>query len=231
MKIATIKDYCSIKSGFVFKSVWWQEKGIPVIKIKNINQDFLDLNECSNVSEDKIEKANEFLVKEGDLVIALTGATISKFTIIPLTNNPLLVNQRVGKFFLGREPISKLPFIWCLLKQKRIKDEIINRGQGSAQPNVSPKDIENIPIILPTSDIIDEFNNKCKPLFTIIINNMYEIEKLTILRDTLLPKLMSGEIDVSDINFDLLVKILMTKWNLLKQNLSLNSLSSKIQLI
>ncbi len=40
-------------SGFAFKSVWWQEKGIPVIKIKNINQDFLDLNECSYVSEDK----------------------------------------------------------------------------------------------------------------------------------------------------------------------------------
>ncbi len=117
----------------------------------------------------KIEKANDFLVKEGDLVIALTGATIRKFTIIPLINNPLLVNQHVGKFFLGSKPISKLPFIWCLLKQKRIKDEIINRGQGSAQPNVSPKDIENIPIILPTGDIIDEFNNKYNPLFTILI--------------------------------------------------------------
>lgn len=99
----------------------------------------------------------------------------------------------MGKFFLGSKPISKLPFIWCLLKQKRIKDEIINRGQGSAQPNVSPKDIENIPIILPTGDIIDEFNNKYNPLFTILINNMYEIEKLTILHDTLLPKLMSGD--------------------------------------
>ena len=59
------------------------------------------------------------------------------------------------KNFLGDEPISKLPFIWCLLKQKRIKDKI--RGQGSAQPNVSPQDIEDIAIILPNDDALIEF--------------------------------------------------------------------------
>ena len=202
-KVGSIGDYCKLKSGFAFKSAWWQDEGIKVIKIKDINQDNIDLSDCSCVSSDKLEKASEFKVIGGDLLIAMTGATIGKFSIVPKNDQPLYVNQRVGKFFLGDKPSSKLPFIWSLLKQKRIFDEIINRGQGSAQPNVSPTDIETIEIILPPIEIINQFNEECQSMFELMINNSYEITKLNKLRDTLLPKLMSGEIDVSQINCDL----------------------------
>lgn len=206
-KVGSIGDYCKLKSGFAFKSAWWQDEGIKVIKIKDINQDSLDLSDCSCVSSDKLQKAADFKVVGGDLLIAMTGATIGKFTIVPKYDEPLYVNQRVGKFFLGEKPLNNLPFIWSLLKQKRIFDEIINRGQGSAQPNVSPTDIETIKIILPPIEIINQFNNECKSMFNLIINNSYEITKLNKLRDTLLPKLMSGEIDVSKINCDLKILI------------------------
>ena len=202
-KVGSIGDYCKLKSGFAFKSAWWQDDGIKVIKIKDINQDSIDLSDCSCVSSDKLEKASEFKVVGGDLIIAMTGATIGKFSIVPKNDEHLYVNQRVGKFFLGDKPSSKLPFIWSLLKQKRIFDEIINRGQGSAQPNVSPTDIETIDIILPPIEIINQFNEECKSMFELMINNSYEITKLNKLRDTLLPKLMSGEIDVSKINCDM----------------------------
>ena len=198
-KISELGEYCKLKSGFAFKSAWWQESGIKIIKIKNIKQGKIDLSDCSFVSLDKISNASEFLVKEGDLIIAMTGATLGKFSIVPKYDEPLYVNQRVGKFFLGERPLLKLPFLWGLLNQKRIFDEIIKRGQGSAQPNISPKDIESIPIIYPPKNIIDKFNDKCIPLFNLMITNSYEIEKLTRIRDTLLPKLMSGEIDVSTI--------------------------------
>ena len=161
------------------------------------------MSDCSCVSSDKLLKAAEFKVVGGDLLIAMTGATIGKFSIVPKHNEPLYVNQRVGKFFLGDEPSNKLPFIWSLLKQKRIFDEIINRGQGSAQPNVSPTDIETIEIILPPNEVINQFNNEYKSMFELMINNAYEITKLNKIRDTLLPKLMSGEVDVSKINCDL----------------------------
>ena len=202
-KVGSIGDYCKLKSGFAFKSAWWQDKGIKVIKIKDINQDSIDLSDCSCVSSDKLLKAAEFKVVGGDLLIAMTGATIGKFSIVPKHDEPLYVNQRVGKFFLGDEPSNKLPFIWSLLKQKRIFDEIINRGQGSAQPNVSPTDIETIEIILPPNEVINQFNNEYKSMFELMINNAYEITKLNKIRDTLLPKLMSGEVDVSKINCDL----------------------------
>lgn len=126
-----IGDYCSVKSGFAFKSSWWTTNGVKVIKIGSINQDNLNLLECSYVDEDKVDKAKDFKVTAGDLLIAMTGATIGKFAMVPYSSDTLLVNQRVGKFFLGNNPVEKLPFIYCTLKQPDVYYEIVNRGQGS----------------------------------------------------------------------------------------------------
>lgn len=194
-----IGDYCSVKSGFAFKSSWWTTTGVKVIKIGSINQDNLNLLECSYVDEDKIDKAKEFKVNAGDLLIAMTGATIGKFAMVPYSSDTLLVNQRVGKFFLGNNPVEKLPFIYCTLKQPDVYYEIVNRGQGSAQPNISASDIMSIPCVIPSKEAINIFNETIHPLFELIISNQRENHKLSILRDSLLPKLMSGELDVSNI--------------------------------
>ena len=195
-----IGDYCTIKSGFAFKSSWWTENGVKVIKIGSINQDNLNLAECSYVDVDKIDKAKDFKVGAGDLLIAMTGATIGKFAMVPYCTETLLVNQRVGKFFLGDNPVEKLPFIYCTLKQPDVYYEIVNRGQGSAQPNISAADIMSIPCVIPTADVLNTFNDTVQPLFDLIITNQQENQRLSELRDTLLPKLMSGELDVSDID-------------------------------
>ena len=200
-KDGCIGDYCTLKSGFAFKSKWWQDSGIPVIKIGSINQDCLNLSNCSHVSEDKISLAKDFIVSGGDLLIAMTGATIGKFTMVPKMHKTILVNQRVGKFFLGENPINKIPFIYCTLKQPEIISDIINRGQGSAQPNISASDIMSIPCVIPKTDEINNFNLQTAPMFELIINNQFENLILAKTRDLLLPRLMSGEIDISNISF------------------------------
>lgn len=195
-KNGIIGDYCSVKSGYAFKSNWWLDDGIRVIKIKSIENKKINLQECSYVSEDKLQLAEEFSVIGGDLLIAMTGATIGKFAIVPQVDEPLLVNQRVGKFFLGNNPIKKLPFIYCTLNNQDIINEIINKGQGSAQPNISGSDILSTPCYYPDNSVITEFNKTCSPLFETIITNQRENLNLAALRDALLPKLMSGEINV-----------------------------------
>lgn len=200
-KDGCIGDYCTLKSGFAFKSKWWQDSGIPVIKIGSINQDYLNLSNCSHVPEDKISLAKDFIVSGGDLLIAMTGATIGKFTMVPKMHKTILVNQRVGKFFLGENPINKIPFIYCTLKQPEIISEITNRGQGSAQPNISASDIMSIPCVIPQTDEINNFNLQTAPMFELIINNQFENLILAQTRDLLLPRLMSGEIDISSISF------------------------------
>ncbi len=200
-KNGCIGDYCTLKSGFAFKSKWWQDSGVPVVKIGSINQDYLNLSDCSYVSEDKISLAKDFIVSGGDLLIAMTGATIGKFTMVPKTTKTILVNQRVGKFFLGDRPISKIPFIYSTLKQPEVISKVINRGQGSAQPNISASDIMSIPCVIPQPAEINAFNEKIAPMFELIINNQFENMVFANTRDSLLPRLMSGELDISTLDF------------------------------
>lgn len=196
-KVGTIGNYSNIRSGFAFKSSWWTDKGVKIVKIKNISSSGnLDMNDCSYVSKENTLKAKEFSLKPGDLLIAMTGATIGKFCIVPILKEEMYVNQRVGKFFLGEEPILKVPFIYGLLKSENIISQIINKGQGSAQPNISANDIETISIILPPKDIISKYNELVSPYFSLLIKNLNECDYLAQLRDILLPKLMSGELQI-----------------------------------
>jgi type I restriction enzyme S subunit len=197
-RVGAIGDYCKVRSGYAFKSSWWSNSGIPVVKIKNITDDGrLDMTDSSFVSNEHADLAKEFQTKVGDLLIAMTGATIGKFCIVH-SNNKLCVNQRVGKFFLGENPLKKLPFVYYNLRRPNVFEEIVRRGQGSAQPNISGKDIETISIIYPSEEIISQFNILLYSLFEKIICNLQESRRLASLRDTLLPKLMSGEIKVND---------------------------------
>ena len=198
-KNGSIGDYCKLKSGFAFKGSWWTENGAKVIKIGDINQDYLDLSDCSFVSTDKVSYAKDFVLHKGDVVIAMTGATIGKFAIVPESACLLLANQRVGKFFLGENPINRLPFLYCTLKQNDIYNEIINVGQGSAQPNFSGKDIESIKCVIPPENVIMSFNEKNRYFFEEILTLQEEINRINELKNTILPRLISGELDISSL--------------------------------
>ena len=58
----------------------------------------------------------------------------------------------------------------------------------------------SIPCVIPSQDVINDFNDAAQPLFDLIISNQRENQQLSELRNTLLPKLMSGELDVSNID-------------------------------
>ena len=153
------------------------------------------MKECSFVSPENCLKAKDFKAIPGDLIIAMTGATIGKFTIIPKFNDDVYINQRVGKFFLGDNPFEKLPFIYSLLKTNIYINQIVNMGIGSAQSNISGKDIESIKLPYNQREIY-RFNHILRVVFETIVECQCEISRLSTLRDTLLPKLMSGEIKV-----------------------------------
>ena len=177
--VATLGKYCDVKSGYAFKSDWWQEDGVKVIKIANIKDLTIDFNDCSYVSSENAEKATQFSVSAGDILIAMTGATTGKFGVVPYIDFVPRVNQRVGKFFLGSNPLNKAPFLFATLLQKEVTKKLQPDGEtGSAQDNLSPDDIKNIPIIYPTTEIIDTFNKKHSVILKEMMINFAEINTL-----------------------------------------------------
>lgn len=86
--------------------------------------------------------------------------------------------------------------LYLFFKQTNIKSIVT----GAVQPKVNQANLRALPAIIPNLDIMKKFNETIEPLFSLIRNNRDENTRLEKLRDTLLPKLMSGEIDVSNVD-------------------------------
>ena len=93
--------------------------------------------------------------------------------------------------------MTKDVYFWYIMLKKRQK-EIYDSQTGSAQPHIYPKNIEVMPTITLSDELISSFTKQVAPIFEMIGNNLNEIKILEGTRDVLLPKLMSGEISITD---------------------------------
>ena len=122
----------------------------------------------------------------------------------------LLNNYIFSTGFCGLKCVDKyFYYLWAFLLTDAFDVMKNNFCTGTTMQAINNKDTKLIEFVLPDDNIINQFNVIAKPMFKKIYYNSLEIKKLQKLRDTLLPKLMSGEIDVSKINCDL--KIIIRK--------------------
>lgn len=192
----TISQIITIQNGYAFKSKDFKESGIEgVLKIKNISGGIINIGQTDFISTDVATSIQDrFKVISGDVLIAMTGAEIGKLGIIPKTTNSLWLNQRVG---LLKEKFKGSRFLAYLqLKSEFGQDYIENTATGSAQPNISGFGIENCYFPKLTDNQIVSYSHQIGEMYDKIIFNLGQISTLASMRDNLLPKLMSGEVQV-----------------------------------
>jgi type I restriction enzyme S subunit len=196
-RVNGIGEICYVQNGYAFKSKDFQEQGeVGIIKIKNINRNVVDIQNTDFVDATVVAFLDKkFKIESGALLIAMTGAEVGKIGLVPLNNKNLWLNQRVG-MIKEKVPFGNL-WMYLLLSSDTYQATIQNSALGSAQPNISASVIESIRAIIPPADLIETFGRIVKPMFEKILDNLAENETLKNTRDSLLPKLMSGEIEVN----------------------------------
>lgn len=143
----TLGDVAKVTSGFAFSTKSWKEHGIPVIKINNVRNGQVSIENCSYIQEPVPEGASKFLLKQGDLLITLTGE-IGAIGFVT-QSLPMYLNQRVGRLdLLAREKVS-LEFIGLFFSLPEVRAEMWSHGKGNAQLNISPTSIQSLTINLP----------------------------------------------------------------------------------
>ena len=143
-KVKVLEDLMKLESGYAFKSASWVDSGTPVIKIRNVKDGYVDLSGCSFVNAEIAKKADGWYGEVGNTLIALTGAGVGEIGRIR-DGQTGLINQRVG--LVRSKKLDDEDYVYFLLRY--FKAEIIELASGSAQPNVSPKDILRIPCEVP----------------------------------------------------------------------------------
>ena len=155
------------------------------VKSKELNGSFITNTEES-ITDDAIAKSAAKLLPAKSILIAMYGATVGQYAIL---SQPMTCNQAVCALL----PNENYPYTYLFMVAKNIKEELANKAIGSAQQNISQVIIKDIDI---SSDIekIKQFHKIVCPHFEVMEKNQKENETLATLRDTLLPKLMNGEV-------------------------------------
>lgn len=195
-RMGSLSEIMYVQNGYAFRSNDFIDEGENgILKIKNISNKVVDIVNMQFIpSEIAMNIDKRFKVESGDLLIAMTGAEVGKVGMVPNTEKNLWLNQRVGSF-KEKVKYSKW-FCYLILSTNEYQNILLSAASGSAQPNISGSQIERTEIILPTVDLIEEFGSIVNSLFEKILENYSFNQSLTQTRDTLLPKLMSGKIEI-----------------------------------
>ena len=194
-RVGTVNDVCCFESGFAFKSTTYKQEGeYRLITIKNVQDGYLDVNGSVCLDELPAKMPQYCLLRIGDVLLSLTG-NVGRCCFVD--EERLLLNQRVAK--LKPRIKNNWGYIYTLFRNPSFKDRVVSIARGTAQANLSPIETSNMIIIIPIDKVLEDFSAIVDESYRIMINNMIESQKLASLRDTLLPKLMSGELKVNEI--------------------------------
>lgn len=175
--------------------------GVPSVGAENINGfGVYDYSKDKFISAEFYNKLNRGIVKSKDVLLYKDGAYTGKvsMTLDDFPHKQCAVNEHV--FLLRTNKLATQFFLYFCLLDNSNRQKIHTLACGkAAQPGLNQNELKSVPIKIPNMEDIINFDITVTPIMKQIANNAKEKQKLAQLRDTLLPKLMSGEIDVSKV--------------------------------
>lgn len=191
-KICCVEDLASyMVSGGTPKSLdsSYYNGDIRWFTTKELKDGFLFDSE-KHISETALKNSAAKLLPENTVLMAIYASpTVGRLGI--LTAESTYNQAAVG--IIAKKEIG-YAFLYLLLLSERTN--LNNLASGAAQQNLNVGIVKRYRVLVPTIDILNSFNEIVNPIFTTIKNNTAQIHNLSALRDTLLPKLMAGEINV-----------------------------------
>lgn len=163
-EMVKLGEVAKTQSGYSFKSDEFQKDGIPIIRIGNLDGESVIVDYDICYYKKFWDEHSEFRIYYGDILIAMSGATVGKIGIYE-QNNPALLNQRVGKITPHSDKLYN-KYLYSYVKSELFLGKIRAAAFGCAQPNISGKQITDIKIPLPPleeqkriADILDKASN------------------------------------------------------------------------
>lgn len=184
-----LSSIIQFSNGYAFRSKTFTTKGhYKIVTIKNVQDSYFEGSDVDYISRIPSAMPNHCILKEGDILLSLTG-NVGRVCVV--VGKDYLLNQRVGKVCTAYPAFS-----YYFLKSNEIQTKMIQLANGSAQQNLSTKSIEQMIVNLPNEEYICTFEGIVQPFLNQQIRLSYDNQLLQEARDRLLPKLMSGEVEV-----------------------------------
>ena len=188
-------EIMSFENGFAFQSKTYLSVGqYRIITIKNVQDGKIDSQGAAYINDVPPRMKSGCFLVIGDVLLSLTG-NVGRAGIVCEEN--LLLNQRVAK--IAPTDYTILPWLYYYFRLPSTKTALETIAKGTAQQNLSP--VETLKLQVPFEmSSAKALSQLLYPMFRQEITNERESLRLANLRDTLLPRLMSGELDVSELD-------------------------------
>lgn len=164
------------------------ETGLPVLKIKELRQGICDAS--SELCSPSIK--SEYIIHDGDIIFSWSGSLLVDIWC----GGTCGLNQHLFKVTSNNYD-KWFYYLWTAHHLDRFI--AVAADKATTMGHIKREELEKVEVIIPSKCDYKRIGALIKPLFDLIISNRIENRKLTALRNTLLPKIMVGEIDVSDI--------------------------------
>lgn len=198
----SLGDYLYIKGRIGWKGLkkdeYLNESEYRIINGESLTVSGIDWNKAGYISEERYTESPEIMLQEGDILISKDG-TIGKIGYVYKLDKPTSVASGIFVVRNLKAEVISTVFIYCLFNSNYFKSFIASRTEGSVIPHLYQKDFVTLEIPILSQEQLVMFNETVNPLFELFHTKQMENLRLKALRDALLPKLMSGELDVSDL--------------------------------
>lgn len=191
----TLGSLVSIQGGFAFKSSEYVDSGHFLIRIGNVQDGHISLNNPKYVNLDK--RTKPFELWAGDMLTSLTG-NIGRVAVVQESDLPAALNQRVARLAMRSNAPVTSRYVRHFLASTLFRNTLSKAGHGTAQQNVSSNEIGQIRISYPpkslqdiSCDRLDQFSDEIESL---ISNYHNKLAALTELKQSLLQKAFAGEL-------------------------------------
>jgi type I restriction enzyme S subunit len=180
--------------GHQFRDYDFTEFGIPVVKIGQVKPENVDPSSCSFVAYGREDEFQNEIIRNGDVLMALTGATLGKACLVKGLNGIVLQNYRVGRF----EPIIKendidKEFLYYLLIAGDLLTQIFNKVNTGAQGNIGKADFEKASFKKPPFDEQQKIAERLKAIDNKLQTEQTYLQKMQSLKKGLMEDLLSGK--------------------------------------
>jgi type I restriction enzyme S subunit len=173
------------------------DDGVPSIGAENVlGLGQYDYSKTKYVPRAFFAGQGRGIVRHGDVLLYKDGAQIGRRSYFDegFPFDECCINEHV--FLLRVRPLLTQRYLYFWLDQDWMADVIVSRNSGSAQPGLNQPAIHGLPILVPSERIVRAYDTQVAPVTRRVFRNQLEGRTLGQLRDTLLPKLLSGEIRV-----------------------------------
>ena len=193
-EVSSFTDFGFFKNGINYDKNEIGDETVKIVNVRNISDSttYFNIDELDDITL-KSDDIQKFVATPKDILLARSGSP-GATRLLPQTDKKIIYCGFIIRYQLNEQDLDKQLYLFHVLKG--YEQVTSTQSAGSILKNISQDTLNALMVVMPQSSVLDAFNKKIAPIYSTLRKNICELNKLTALRDKLLPLLMNGQVSV-----------------------------------